>query len=68
MKRVLVLTGGGSKLKGLDQFMAEELEVEVEILAGLTKFEFEAEQLSFHLLKEQLPYLSVSIAAAMRRC
>jgi type IV pilus assembly protein PilM len=62
----LFLTGGGARLKGLDEFITEQLDIEVEVLANLSKFEFEVEGLSFHLLKQKLPYLSISLASSLR--
>ena len=61
----LLLTGGGAKLKELDQVMTNKLDLKVELLTGLSQFEFGVEDFSFHLLKQKLPYLSLSLAAAL---
>ncbi|MGM0501813.1 MAG: pilus assembly protein PilM [Bacillota bacterium] len=61
----LLLTGGGAKLKGLVQVLEEEFQIEVELLTGLSQFDFAVTDCSYHLLKEQLPWLAISIAAAV---
>lgn len=61
----IFLTGGGAKLKGLDKFIKKNLEIEVKMLTGLSQFEFKQAEFSLHWLKEQLPYLSLSLSGAL---
>ena len=63
----ILLTGGGSKLKALDEIMSQKLGIKVELLTGLSQFEFSEQEFSLHYLKEKLPYLSLGLAAGIRR-
>lgn len=61
----IYLTGGGAKLKGLKQYLKKELGVEVKMLTGFSQFEFTQNNCSFHFLREQIPYLTISLAGVL---
>jgi cell division ATPase FtsA len=59
----LIIYGGGAKLKGLDEFLASELNIKVELgdcVAGVDKLEGA-------LKKEDLPQLDLAIGAALNK-
>ncbi|MBM7555205.1 pilus assembly protein PilM [Halanaerobacter jeridensis] len=60
----ILLTGGTSKLKGLQQILAQRLGIKVDFLLGLSQVEFSSTDYSLHFLKTKLPYLSLLLAAA----
>ena len=61
IKRVM-LTGGGALLKGLDVFLAQQLGLEVVVLAGISRF-FGSEP-----TEDESPNFAVAAGLALREC
>ena len=64
---LILLTGGGAKLKGLSQYLKQELGVAVKMLTGFSKFDCALNNCSFHFLKQQIPYLTIALAGTLNQ-
>jgi type IV pilus assembly protein PilM len=62
----IILSGGGSKVQGLDQFFAEEIGLEVEHLNPFKKIQADFKNIDQEYLKNIGPEMAIAIGLAIR--
>jgi type IV pilus assembly protein PilM len=62
----IILSGGGSRVQGLDQFFAEEIGLEVEILNPFIKIQADSKNIDQEYLKYIGPEMAISLGLAIR--
>ena len=62
----IILSGGGSRIQGLDQFLAEEIGLEVEILNPFIKIQADTKQIDREYLNYIGPEMAIALGLAIR--
>jgi len=62
----IILSGGGSRVQGLDQFFAEEIGLEVEILNPFIKIQADSKNIDQEYLKYIGPEMAIALGLAIR--
>jgi len=62
----IILSGGGSKVQGIDQFFAGEIGLQVEILNPFKAIKSDIKKIDQEYLKYISPEMAISIGLAIR--
>lgn len=62
----IILSGGGSRVQGLDQFLAEEIGLEVEILDPFNKIQADSKNIDPEYLNYMAPEMTIALGLAIR--
>jgi type IV pilus assembly protein PilM len=62
----IVLSGGGSRIQGLDQFLAEEIGLNVELLNPFAKFNTDSKNIDKAYLNYIGPEMAFALGLAIR--
>ena len=62
----IILSGGGSRVKGLDQFLTEEIGLEVEMLNPFKKVQTDSKNIDQEYLSYIAPEMAISLGLAIR--
>ena len=62
----IILSGGGSRIQGLDQFLADEIGLQVEILNPFLKIQTESKNIDQEYLKFIGPEMAIALGLAIR--
>lgn len=63
----IVLSGGCSKIKGIDQFLSQRVNIPVEIINPFKKVQFDEKLFDREYIKEIAPLAAVGVGLAIRR-
>ena len=63
----IVLGGGCSKMKGIDQFLSEKINIPVEVINPFKRVRFNEKVFDKDYIKEMAPLAAVGIGLASRR-
>ena len=62
----IILSGGGSRIQGLDQFLANEIGLQVELLNPFSKIQTESKYFDQDYLKYIGPEMAIALGLAIR--
>ncbi len=63
----LLVSGGGANVRGLAEFLADRLQIPVDVINPLQTVDIDAEQVDTELWSAQAPQYAVSVGLALRR-
>jgi type IV pilus assembly protein PilM len=62
----ILVSGGGSKLKGLSQYLADRFEIPVEVFDPFRQIKVDARRFDPDYMKEVIPEMAVAVGLALR--
>jgi type IV pilus assembly protein PilM len=62
----ILISGGGSKLKGLSQYLADRFEVPVEVFDPFRQIKVDARRFDPDYMREVVPEMAVAVGLALR--
>ena len=62
----ILVSGGGSKLKGLVQFLSKRFEIPCEMFDPFRKIQVDARAFDPHYMREMVPEMAIAVGLALR--